>query len=87
MPYLSSSERDDILDRITEEWRENNTTCPGCGGRGADLDDLAALPLLERAVPRGIVPGSQMIPVLPLTCHDCGTVTLLAAKRYVDFED
>ncbi len=84
MPYLSESEKRRVLGRIQSDYKG----CPQCGpmGTGSALGEMVGLPILEKGIPSGVVPGPQIMPLLPVTCNSCGYTVLFPAMKYVDFE-
>jgi len=58
--------------------------CPNCGiAAGAEIGDVVGLPVMERTIPSGVGLGGQVIPALPVTCKNCGHISLFSAKEFI----
>lgn len=85
MPYLSESDKTKVLGKLQRDYKG----CPQCGslGSGSSLGELVGFPMLEKGVPSGVVPGPQVMPMLPVTCNSCGYTSFFPAMKYVDFDE
>ena len=82
MGMMTYSDQQRAIETVKRKYRG----CPNCAMQGASIGDIVGLAVLERAIPSGIAPGSQLLPVLPVICQSCGYFTFFAAKEFVELE-
>jgi len=75
-------EKQSALDAIQNKYRG----CSNCGTQGGSLGDVVGLQIMEKGIPSGIAPGNQILPVIPLTCSNCGSVILFQAKEFISVD-
>ena len=78
MGLMKRSEKEQFTDHLRTHFRG----CSICGGKNVDIGDVVSLPILERAVPSGIAPGTQLIPVIPVICGQCGAISTFKAAGF-----
>lgn len=83
MPYLSSSQKDELLRKM----RNRTFNCPNrCSavGASAQIGDIVGLPVVEKGVPSGVVLGNQFVPAIPIICGNCGAIAFFSIAGLVD---
>ncbi len=82
MGLMSHSEQQKAIETLKGKYPR----CSNCGMTGGNIGDILGLPVIERAIPSGVAPGTQVVAVLPVTCRSCGHMTLFGAKDFVELE-
>ncbi len=82
MGLMSYGEQQKAIESVKGKYQ----ACTNCGAQGGTIGDIVGLSVLERGIPSGVVPGTQVVAVLPVTCRSCGHVTLFGAKEFVELE-
>ena len=69
------AKKEDLLRKLTEKWHD--AKCPYCGGNHWTVD-----PTIMTLSPTHIKPhkeGTEMLPVIAVTCQGCGNTVLVNA--------
>ncbi|MFC1968275.1 hypothetical protein ACFLVX_02645 [Chloroflexota bacterium] len=82
MGLMDYGEKQAALEAIRGKYRG----CSNCGTQGGNLGDVVGLQIMEKGIPSGIAPGNQILPVIPLTCAQCGSIIFFQAKEFISVD-
>ncbi|MFC2059698.1 hypothetical protein ACFLTZ_01220 [Chloroflexota bacterium] len=82
MGLMDYDEKQTALQAIQGRYRG----CSNCGTQGGTLGGIVGLQIMEKAIPSGIAAGNQILPVIPLTCSQCGSVIFFQAKQFISVD-
>jgi hypothetical protein len=60
--------------------------CLVCKGTDVAIEEVVLMPILERAIPKGVVPGSSGQTAIPLVCHKCKHIMLFDAADFTSLQ-
>ena len=79
MGIMNDADKRRFIEHLSANARNG---CVACGGKALEAVDVVSMPVLERGLPGGLVPGTQMVPCIPVVCQRCGHISLFKAVGF-----
>ena len=75
---MSDFEPGELLAHLRDKW--HNASCPYCQHKDWDIIDKVLEVREYHGGKADFGPGQQLVPVIPVTCRNCGSVAFINAK-------